>query len=144
MKKFFQTFKIEKNKASIMKWGTIVIVAISLCFGWKYALVSLFSVILTALYSLRAYNEGCFENVTDEHEHIDGGYPEDGWKRLQKNLKIISIILIILGIFLTFFYSLTPIQNACINTSFAGTDYSIPYTLLFPCLIGIILFFILS
>ena len=144
MKKFFQTFKIEKDKASIIKWGMVALFGISLCFGWKYALVSLFSVVLTCLYSRRLYNEGCFDNVVDEYEHKDGGYPEDGWKKLQKGLKITGIILIISGICLTIFYSLTPIQNAHIDVNFADSCYSIPYTLLIPCLIGIILFFILS
>lgn len=143
MKKLFQIFKIEKDRASALTWSGITIVAISFCFGWKYALVSLFSVFITYSRCCKLYHEGCFDNVVDEHEHIDGGYSEDGWKKLQKGLKILSIFLIILGIFLTFIYSLPSMQSAHINASFAGTDYSVPYTFIIPFLIGLILFFAL-
>lgn len=141
MKKLFQIFKIEKNRASSLTWSAVTIVAISLCFGWKYALVSLFSVFLTYSRSCKLYRDGCYDNVVDEYEHTDGGYPEDGWKKLQKGLKSLSIFLIVLGIILTVIYSLPAMQNAGTCISFAGTDYSVPYTFLIPFLIGLILFF---
>ena len=143
MKNFFQIFKIEKNRASALTWSAITVVAVSFCFGWKYALVSLFSVVVTLSRSRKLYQEGCYDNVVDEHEHKDNGYPEDGWKKLQKGLKVLSIFLIILGIFLAFIYSLPGMQSASIDVCFAGTDYSIPYTFIIPFLIGLILFFAL-
>ncbi|MBO7555891.1 MAG: hypothetical protein J6T72_00645 [Alphaproteobacteria bacterium] len=141
MKNFFEIFKIEEERASALTWSAATIVGISFCFGWKYALVSLFSVFLTHSHSLRLYREGCYDNVVDEHEYIDGGFPKDGWKKLQKGLKSLSIFLVILGIFLSIIYTLPSIQNADVNICFAGTDYSIPYTFLIPFIIGLILFF---
>lgn len=143
MKNFFKILKIEEDKASALTWSASVIVCLSFCFGWKYALVSLFSIFLTYTHSRRLYREGCYENVVDEHKHQDGGYPKDGWKNLQKGLKSLSIFLIVLGIVLTIIFSLPSMQNASINISFAGTDYFVPYTLLIPFLVGLILFFAL-
>jgi len=144
MKNFFQIFKIEKNKASILTWSAVVIVAISFCFGWDYALVSLFSVILTFLHSRRLYKEGCLDNVADEYEHIDGGYPEDGWKKLQRGLKTLSVAMLILGVCLSIIFSFTPMQNACLDVHFGNTYYSVPYPSVILFLLSIILLFLLA
>jgi hypothetical protein len=88
-KAFFTEGDLEQTSG----WAACAAVLIACCFGWDYALVTAFAIVFVALCCKRQYNKGKFDPVVDEYEQE--GYPEAGWRQMNKSLKKLEIIALI-------------------------------------------------
>ncbi len=98
-KKQYDLFSCEEGGRydinTLLKWLFFNSVLVAFCFGWRYAAVTALSLVIVLSLSETWYNKGRYDQVVDEYEQ--DGYPSMGWDKLQKNWKILAVVLAIIG-----------------------------------------------